>query len=130
MFRPEVDSNASRRKQMGAATAGGDLTVCPECGARLHRNARFTTWCDQCDWNVDPYPTTKEMLGRFELLEQRMARRYGERLFAGITKGIPLRPHLDATSVLAQVLAILVHGSTLALVGVGLWFVFGGLGFV
>lgn len=115
---------------MDAATRGDGARACPHCGAPLHEDAGFTVWCDRCDWNVDPYPPATEALSRLDRLEHRLARRYSERLFAEVTKGPPLRPHRDVSSVLAQVLAGIVHASTLVLVGVGLWFVFGGLGFV
>jgi Zn-dependent protease with chaperone function len=115
---------------MDAATAGEGAHACPQCGARLQADAGFTVWCDRCDWNVEPYPPATVGLSRFDRLEQQLARRYTERLFAEITKGVPLRPHRDVSSVLAQGLAVIVHASTVALVGVGLWFVFGGLGFV
>jgi hypothetical protein len=33
------------------------LTYCPQCGHQLPSDPRYVTWCDRCDWNVDPTPT-------------------------------------------------------------------------
>ena len=114
---------------MGQATADESRTTCPECGARLQHDPGFTVWCDRCDWNVDPYPPDTEELDLVARVEQRMERRFGQRLYAELATGVPLRPHRDAASVMAQVLAVGVHASTLALVAIGIWFVFGGMGF-
>jgi hypothetical protein len=32
------------------------LTYCPQCGHQLPSDPRYVTWCDRCDWNVDPTP--------------------------------------------------------------------------
>ncbi|WP_328329138.1 hypothetical protein OHA70_05280 [Kribbella sp. NBC_00382] len=32
------------------------LTYCPQCGHQLPSDPRYVTWCDRCDWNVDPNP--------------------------------------------------------------------------
>ncbi|MDQ1542107.1 MAG: hypothetical protein QOH29_2833 [Actinomycetota bacterium] len=31
-------------------------TLCPECGATLPVDPGYSPWCDDCGWNVDPYP--------------------------------------------------------------------------
>ncbi len=32
----------------------GAATTCPRCGAALTGDPRFSDWCPECDWNVDP----------------------------------------------------------------------------
>ncbi|MFI5711814.1 hypothetical protein [Kribbella sp. NPDC051620] len=32
------------------------LTYCPQCGHQLPSDPRYVTWCDRCDWNLDPNP--------------------------------------------------------------------------
>jgi Zn-dependent protease with chaperone function len=50
------------------------------------------------------------------------AQRQGQRLLEEIANGASLRPHRDLSSILARTLAVLVHCSTILLVGVGIWF--------
>ncbi|MFD7444506.1 M48 family metallopeptidase [Streptomyces sp. NPDC059909] len=66
----------------------------------------------------DPEP------GRIEVLRRRLAQRHGERLFAEGALG----PRRDLAGVLAYVLALLVHGVTVALVVAGLLLVVLGWG--
>lgn len=93
---------------------------CPECGADVPVEPRFVTWCDACDWNVDPGALDPE-IRRIEALRRRLAQRYGERLFAELGP----RPRRDIAGVLAYALAFLVHGVTVALVVTGLLLVLG-----
>ncbi|MEV6282345.1 hypothetical protein [Kribbella sp. NPDC051770] len=32
------------------------LSHCPRCDHELPADPRYVTWCDRCDWNVDPHP--------------------------------------------------------------------------
>lgn len=50
------------------------LAHCPQCGHQLSSDPRYITWCDRCDWNVDPTPAEQlpEPHWRLEL-EQRLA---------------------------------------------------------
>jgi hypothetical protein len=32
------------------------LSHCPQCDHELPADPRYVTWCDRCDWNVDPHP--------------------------------------------------------------------------
>jgi Zn-dependent protease with chaperone function len=33
-----------------------EITRCPHCGHQIRVERRYVTWCDKCDWNVDPTP--------------------------------------------------------------------------
>ena len=50
------------------------LAHCPQCGHQLSSDPRYITWCDRCDWNVDPTPAERfpEPTWRLEQ-EQRLA---------------------------------------------------------
>ncbi len=113
---------------MSATDASYVSRLCPECGAEIRHDRRFTPWCASCEWNVDPVRAAEEPPKLLERRRRALARRHGERLLREITDGAPLRPRRDASSVLAQVLAVVVHGVTVILVGLGVWFVVGGLG--
>ncbi|MPY30946.1 M48 family metalloprotease [Streptomyces adustus] len=105
---------------------------CPECGAEIRGDSRFTVWCAACDWNVDPERPRPDP-GRLERAERVLARRHGEQLLAEMSSGQEARPRRDASAVSATVLALIVHGVTLALAVLGVWCVvagWGGIGMV
>jgi hypothetical protein len=33
-----------------------EVTHCPDCGHQIRVDRRYVTWCDKCDWNLDPSP--------------------------------------------------------------------------
>lgn len=101
---------------------------CPECGVEIRVDGRFTTWCAACDWNVDPERPDRAEPGRLDSLRQALAHRHGEKLLAEVSAGGTLRPRRDAAGVLAHVLALAVHGVTVALLVGGLWLVVTGWG--
>ncbi|WP_432173202.1 M48 family metalloprotease [Streptomyces sp. Tue6028] len=102
-------------------TAGETTQPCPECGAGIRGDSRFTVWCAACDWNVDPEgPRAEE--GRVERARRALARRHGEKLFAEVTGGGTLRARRDSAAILAHVIALAVHGVTLAAALGGVWF--------
>ncbi|MFJ7067968.1 M48 family metalloprotease [Streptomyces sp. NPDC101115] len=151
---PEGATEADDRAGVGAAgvdTAGVDpadvdtaapeagqgrgAEACPTCGEPVPVDPRFVTWCAACDWNVDPVdgdtgPDPEP--DRVERLRRAMAHRYGEQLFADLARepdpgsGAPPRP--GAAGVLATVLALAVHGLTLVVAFLGLWFLIAGWG--
>ena len=111
-------------------TIVGDTTQpCPQCGAGIHADGRFTTWCADCDWNVDPeQPDPDEEPGRLERRRRRLAGLHGERLLAKVAAGETLRPRRDAAGMAAYLIALAVHGVTAALTIGAVWFVVTGWG--
>ncbi|MBC2904299.1 M48 family metallopeptidase [Streptomyces cupreus] len=105
---------------------------CPQCGAEIRADGRFTVWCAACDWNVDP-TRPEERHGRLERTRRALARRHGEKLLAEVTAGGTLQARRDAPALLAYAIALAVHGMTLVLALAGVWFVvrgWGGFGMV
>ncbi|MGW1591529.1 M48 family metallopeptidase [Streptomyces sp. NPDC002386] len=100
---------------------------CPECGTEIRGDSRFAIWCAACDWNVDPEEPQPDG-GPLDRAERTLARRHGERLLDEMMSGQVLRPRRDASAVAASVLALLVHGVTLALAVLGVWCVVAGWG--
>ncbi|MDX3248712.1 M48 family metallopeptidase [Streptomyces sp. ME18-1-4] len=100
---------------------------CPQCGAEIRGDERFTVWCAACDWNVDPAGPRKE-LGRLERMRRALARRHGEKLLAEVVSGEALRARRDTPALLAVVIALAVHGVTVALAAGGIWFIVRGWG--
>lgn len=119
-----------------SAVVGGTTQPCPECGARIHADDRFTVWCAACDWNVDPKGHQQERekeeergrrgkrAGRDRLEEARraLARRYGERLHAEMAReGAGPRARWDGATTLGYAIALAVHGVTAALLAAGVF---------
>ncbi|MEU8947780.1 M48 family metallopeptidase [Streptomyces sp. NPDC048489] len=109
------------------AVARETTQPCPECGAEIRGDSRFTLWCAACDWNVDPKEPQPEA-GRLERAERALARRHGEQLLTEMLSGRTPRPRRDASAVTATTLALTVHGLTLALAVAGVWCVVAGWG--
>ncbi|MEU7024101.1 M48 family metallopeptidase [Streptomyces sp. NPDC046203] len=84
---------------------------------------RFVVWCAACGWNADPEAGVRRQdTGLFERVRSGMARRHGEQLYAELARAEPGagRP-AGGARVLASLLALLVHGVTVALAAAGLW---------
>ena len=110
-----------------SAVAEETTQPCPECGAQIRSDRRFTAWCAACDWNVDPEAAGPEPT-RFERAELALARRHGEQLVAEMLSGREPRPQRDASAVLAVALALAVHAVTGVLAVAGVWCVVAGWG--
>jgi Zn-dependent protease with chaperone function len=89
---------------------------CPDCGHTVRTDHRFTAWCSECEWNLDPEPPDEEDQGRIDRLRRTLAQRHGQELHAEVTSGATLKPHRDTAAVLAQAVSLCVHGFTVALV--------------
>jgi len=113
----------------GAAvrTAEEKSQSCPECGAEIRTGGRFVIWCSNCDWNVDP-ETPQQERDQLDKARRALARRHGEKLLAEVMDGGSLRARRDASSLLAFVIALLVHGVTVALTFGGVWLLVHGWG--
>ncbi|WP_221347794.1 M48 family metallopeptidase [Streptomyces beigongshangae] len=112
----------------GAVGAVGETTQpCPQCGAEIRADGRFTVWCAGCDWNVDPGQPVAEH-GKLERRRRRLTRRHGERLLGEVAAGETLRPRRDAAGIAAHLLALAVHGVTVALAVGAVWFLVTGWG--
>ncbi|MFE1381899.1 M48 family metalloprotease [Streptomyces sp. NPDC058740] len=107
---------------------------CPACGERIPVDGRFVVWCAACGWNTDPGGGGGRSGGsRVDQLRRTLAHRYGEQLFTDLGRepaGAPTARSgpAGAAGVLATVLALFVHGITVALVVWGLWLLIAGWG--
>ncbi|MFB7593564.1 M48 family metallopeptidase [Streptomyces sp. NPDC056160] len=125
---------------------GETIQPCPECGAEIHADNRFTIWCAACDWNVDPKDQQEKRerqeqqgargkrgkrvrQGRLEEARRALAQRYGEKLHAEVTQGgAELRARRDGAAMLAYAIALAVHGVTAALLAGGVFCIVWGWG--
>lgn len=110
-----------------STTMGETVLPCPECGAEIRTDNRFTTWCAACDWNVDPVGP-KEPPGRLDRARRVWARRHGEKLLADMAADGTPHAGRGVSAVLANVVAGAVHGMTVVLVAAGVWCMVGASG--
>lgn len=81
-----------------------EVTNCPDCGHQIRVDRRYVTWCDKCDWNLDP-TTLNDPTPAWRLkLEHRLA----ESLYRELESGAVHRPGWDAARVAAHLLSALI----------------------
>ncbi|WP_415951836.1 M48 family metallopeptidase [Streptomyces sp. KLOTTS4A1] len=127
----DAGTNAPDDMRTAAPDDNARATTCPQCGRTVPGGTRFVTWCESCDWNVDPQVEEPPPFGRVERLRRSLARRHGERLAAEMAGGSAVPPHGDAASLAAYALSLAVHSLTvlLAATGLGLIVLGWGIGF-
>jgi Zn-dependent protease with chaperone function len=81
-----------------------EATSCPDCGHRIRVHPRYVTWCDRCDWNVDPSPGENHTPPWRLRLEHRLA----ESLYRELETGTVQRPGWDAARICAHLLSALI----------------------
>lgn len=81
-----------------------EITNCPDCGHRIRVDRRYVTWCDKCDWNVDPTPLHDQTPAWRLRIEHRLA----ESLYRELEKGAVHRPGWDAARIGAHLLSALI----------------------
>ncbi|WP_371614500.1 M48 family metallopeptidase [Streptomyces sp. NBC_00454] len=113
--------------ETSSVTRPAELRRCPECGATATVDGRYVDWCEECDWNVDP-GAPEPARGRLETVRRRLAHQYGEQLAAEIAgSGGEAGPgRLDASSMLAIGISLLVHAVTVGLVVIAGVLIIGG----
>ncbi|WP_405062023.1 M48 family metalloprotease [Kribbella sp. NBC_01505] len=81
-----------------------ETTTCPDCGHRIRVDRRYVTWCEKCDWNVDPTPLLDPTPAWRLRLEQRLA----DSLYRELEQGAIHRPGWDAARIGAGLLSVLI----------------------
>src|SRR3954447_12058719 len=115
MYRRSLGRGREEGRATMTVVAKETTQPCPECGAGITADSRFTVWCAVCDWNIDP-ARPEERKGLLERTRRARARRHGEKLLTEVTAGTELRAGRDASTLLAHAIALAVHALTLLLV--------------
>lgn len=95
-------------------TATARTSTCPSCGAEIISDPSFTTWCQACDWNVDPEPA--KPLGRIRRIVTRRADKLALRLFEQVRAHPESQRRGKLTAFIVWSLAIAVHLITVAVI--------------
>ncbi|MFF1821848.1 M48 family metalloprotease [Kribbella sp. NPDC058245] len=81
-----------------------EITSCPDCGHQIRVDRRYVTWCEKCDWNVDPTP----LLDLTPAWRLRVEQRLVDSLYRELEQGAIHRPGWDAARVAANLLSVLI----------------------
>jgi hypothetical protein len=81
-----------------------EITECPDCGQQIRVDRRYVTWCDNCDWNLDPTHVPNQTPAWRLRLEHRLA----ESLYGELVQGNVHRPGWDAARIAAHLLSALI----------------------
>jgi heat shock protein HtpX len=118
----------SVRAPSESATPAVEEQICPQCGGAYPVQAGFVPWCDRCGWGLKP-PALPRARSPFAKLYVEAGRRAGGALLAEMRRGPVGRPRLTPALAAAFALAVLVHGVTLGLVGLGVALLAGAWGY-
>ena len=118
----------SVRAPSESATPAVEEQICPQCGGGYPVQAGFVPWCDRCGWGLKP-PALPRARSPFAKLYVEAGRRAGGALLAEMRRGPVGRPRLTPALAAAFALAVLVHGVTLGLVGLGVALLAGAWGY-
>lgn len=101
-----------------------ETTPCPRCGALMPTSPQFTTWCDQCEYNIDPIKENEEQPSAYERIYSRLNHKLGKSLFEQVKQEKLFKPHLTVGLVLAYVIAALVYLISFGCLALGLWMIY------
>lgn len=91
---------------------------CPECGHQMKVNPGYVTWCEKCNWNIDEEEgNTVE-----EPPHKGLKKKSTDRLFEEFKYSVDRRLPFNKQRIYTYLLAIIVHASTLAILGVAIFF--------
>lgn len=79
-------------------------TRCPQCATQIPVDPQYVTWCDKCDWNVDPTGATDQVPAWRQRLEHRLA----DTLYRELEHGSIHRPGWDAARVATYLLSAVI----------------------
>ena len=99
-----------------------ETIACPKCATDITVDPGFRPWCPECGWGCEPQVEAPS--GLFDRIYRRLGQRQGERLFSELknSKQAIGKPKRTAAFLMASLLAIPVHLTTVVLLAAGLWF--------
>jgi Zn-dependent protease with chaperone function len=94
---------------------------CPQCGEQFPVSQNFPRWCPACDWGLAEPRQERKGLLRPRL--DRWSARQVEALFRQVSSTAVRGPGWSPARAASYAVAICVHLSCLALIGVGIWLI-------
>jgi Zn-dependent protease with chaperone function len=94
------------------------LIECPECKELIPEMDHYVTWCDKCNWNLQP-EQSDEPSNFFEKLYLRVGNKSNAHLLQSMTQKSTSIPKFSASKLLAVCMASLVHLVSLTILAFG-----------
>ncbi|MGB1253001.1 MAG: M48 family metallopeptidase [Candidatus Promineifilaceae bacterium] len=103
-----------RQKSVKAAHETQHVEACPECGADIPIYPRYSPWCEQCNWNLQPMKARRPRTpwGRFQA---RLGKHSDEHLFKTVNPNSLVPPRITITRAVSLLLATLIHAITIVI---------------
>jgi Zn-dependent protease with chaperone function len=94
------------------------IQKCPKCGRLIPVYPGYVTWCDACEWNLEPFRARPRSI--FEAFYRTLSLRLSASLFTDLVKQPVPRRTPTLSKLLAYTVALLVHALTGLLLFAGL----------
>jgi len=95
---------------------------CPTCQKFLPVYSGYSTWCDNCGWNLLTNRPDRPK-NFFEKVYTDMGQKLSRGLYDKMVKTNVINPRLSLSKLLAYVMATLIHGFSLIIVVIGIWLI-------
>ncbi|WP_405158431.1 hypothetical protein [Paenibacillus sp. FSL H8-0283] len=94
---------------------------CPECGHQMEVNPGYMTWCEKCNWNIyGEGDQGREFIS--EKLNNETREQSSDPLLKEFKYSINREIPFTKKSIFTYLIALLVHSSTLAILGLAIYF--------
>lgn len=94
---------------------------CPNCGAVLIEDFGYVTWCDKCNWNLQPEELYRPA-NFFEILYIKLGRKNSINLFNKLIRKSSLNPAINFKTILAFIISGIVYAINLGFLIFGIFF--------
>ncbi|WP_339275906.1 M48 family metallopeptidase [Paenibacillus sp. FSL W8-0426] len=93
--------------------------VCPDCGQDIEVNEGYKAWCEHCNWNIAEEEEQGET-GWLRTINRKLDERFSGRLLDEFKYSVTREFPLTKYRLYAYMLALIVHTSTLAILGLAI----------
>lgn len=100
--------------------------TCPKCNSVLIENFGYVTWCDKCEWNIQPEELYRPA-NFFESLYIQLGIKHSKNLFSELIEKDSTVSEVSLIKIITLILAGIVHIITLAVLGTGIVYLIKGL---
>jgi hypothetical protein len=91
---------------------------CPRCQVLIPVHSGYTTWCDNCGWTLD-VPESPPYESPLDKIYRSLSRKSSKGLFEQMLAAGPIRGGFNLSTLLAYLLAAMVHAITASFVLLG-----------
>lgn len=115
---PKTDHNNVDMPISVAALENQNLTCCPKCDETLPELQDYATWCDKCNWNLQP-ELSEAPNTFYDKIYQRVGQRSHAKLLQSMIQNSSSVPKFYVSRALTFCMALFVHLISLFILAVG-----------